>query len=430
MKGNRLLLILLIALTLVFGVGVARLFQLRFESGDVYPPYSSLRADPLGTRVFYDALGDLSGRTTRRFTQRLDKLGEGQSTTLFVFGTDAGQAEDSTEDEYKTLEDFMSEGGRIVVSLSPLNTKPGEIRRKEAGAGKKTDDKQPDNKGGKSDEPDDEARAGAKRISLKDRWNVSFGYEDLPKDTSGGYKSVVARRDSDLDLPESLIWHTALYFEPSGTNWNVIYVRDGHPVIIERRFGRGSVVLSADSYLVSNEAMRQARQPQLLAWLAGPNTRVLFDETHLGVMDEPGVAALIRKYRLHALVGGLILLAALFIWKNVVSFVPPDADEAGEDLSHEVTGRDSAAGFVNLLRRGIASSEILSVCFVEWKKSGMPGRMTASARMDRVAGVIAEEQSLPPRERNPVECYRRISRILSEHSAFSASNPASGTSSS
>ena len=34
---------------------------LRFESGDVYPVYSSLRSDPLGTRAFYDSLEDLEG---------------------------------------------------------------------------------------------------------------------------------------------------------------------------------------------------------------------------------------------------------------------------------------------------------------------------------------------------------------------------------
>ena len=37
------------------------LFQLRFEQGDIYPAYSSLRADPLGTKVFYESLETLPG---------------------------------------------------------------------------------------------------------------------------------------------------------------------------------------------------------------------------------------------------------------------------------------------------------------------------------------------------------------------------------
>ena len=42
---------LLIALVLLlFVAGLAKLFGLRFEQGDIYPRYSTLRADPYGTK--------------------------------------------------------------------------------------------------------------------------------------------------------------------------------------------------------------------------------------------------------------------------------------------------------------------------------------------------------------------------------------------
>src|SRR5213075_1763299 len=129
----------------------------------------------------------------------------------------------------------------------------------------------------------------------------------------------------------------------------------------ERKFGSGSLVLSADSFFVSNDALRNERHPKLLAWLAAPNTTVLFDETHLGVLETPGLAALVRKYRLHGLVVGLALLAGLFVWKNTTSFVPAYDEDIVETRNDAVAGRDSAAGFVNLLRRGISSSEVLLV---------------------------------------------------------------------
>src|SRR6266487_6109478 len=103
MKKDRLLLLLLAVLLAVFGLGVGRLFQLRFEAGDVYPPYSSFRADPLGTKAFFESLKILRGITVQRFLQQLDKLREGRRTTLFVFGAQAFDMDDSTEDEYKTL---------------------------------------------------------------------------------------------------------------------------------------------------------------------------------------------------------------------------------------------------------------------------------------------------------------------------------------
>ena len=42
-----------------FGYGLVQLFKLRFATGDIYPPYSSLRGDPLGSRVYVDRLQQL-----------------------------------------------------------------------------------------------------------------------------------------------------------------------------------------------------------------------------------------------------------------------------------------------------------------------------------------------------------------------------------
>jgi hypothetical protein len=56
----------------------------------------------------------------------------------------------------------------------------------------------------------------------------------------------------------------------------------------------------------------------------------------------------------------------------------------------------------------------LSVCFAEWKKARAHGRADLNARMERVAAEIAEEQAKSGREKNPVESYRRITRILTE----------------
>ncbi len=67
------LLSLLLALVLgaAFVVGLAQLFVLRYEVGDVYPPYSTLRADPLGTKALVDALGVLPHVEVRRNLNRL-----------------------------------------------------------------------------------------------------------------------------------------------------------------------------------------------------------------------------------------------------------------------------------------------------------------------------------------------------------------------
>jgi hypothetical protein len=422
MKKDRMLLVLLPVLLATFSLGVGRLFQLRFEAGDVYPSYSSLRTDPLGTKALFDGLENLQGITVQRFFQQVARLPEGRRTTLFVFGAQAADMDYSTEVEYKKLEQFMVDGGRIVISFAPVNTRPWAARRAQAKEEKKTrtsqkkEPNEPDDEEAKKRPPagDEEESPDINQISLKERWNVGFNYEGLPKDADEVYRSVLARKQADLDLPASIVWHTALYFDRPGANWTVIYARDKHPVLIERRFGSGSLVLSADSYFVSNEALRKERHPKLLAWLAGRNTTVLFDETHLGVLEAPGIAALVRKYRLHGLVIGLTLLAGLFVWKNTARFVPPYREDVVETRRDAVAGRDSAAGFVNLLRRGISPADVLSVCFAEWKKSRAHGRAGRSTRTERMAAIIAEEEAKMERERDPVESYRRVARILAE----------------
>ena len=44
---------------ITFCYGVAHLLVLRFQTGDVYAPYSTLRSDPLGTRVLFESLASM-----------------------------------------------------------------------------------------------------------------------------------------------------------------------------------------------------------------------------------------------------------------------------------------------------------------------------------------------------------------------------------
>src|SRR5687768_18470710 len=69
-----------------FCLGLVKLFQLRFSTGDVYPPYSALRADPLGTKIFYESLRALPGVTAGRNERQLDHLGRGEGAVIFLLG--------------------------------------------------------------------------------------------------------------------------------------------------------------------------------------------------------------------------------------------------------------------------------------------------------------------------------------------------------
>ena len=51
------------------------LFTVRLGGGDVYPEYSSLRADALGTRALYEGLAQLPGMQVERDYRPLSQLG-------------------------------------------------------------------------------------------------------------------------------------------------------------------------------------------------------------------------------------------------------------------------------------------------------------------------------------------------------------------
>lgn len=450
MLSRRLNLVMLPLLLLVFGISVMKLFELRFNQGDVYAPYSSLRADPVGTKALFKAFDRLEAIECSRLYESIKRLAGGKDTTLFVLGTAPGAFRWVAKDEFRELEQFIYQGGRLVFSLFPHAKRSYWDRRNEKNTierakrlRQKYEQKQDDEKERKGDEedssPDDkDAFAEEKRnqkhpvpgnfpdtdedkdferwikaftrVSLFDEWGVQLEWKDLATDEEGLPIPVPARLHSKTEsgLSRELTLHTAAVFSlAEDTEWRVVYERDGDPVIIEREFGNGSVVLSADSYWFSNEAMRKDRDLPLLGWFAGKARRVVFDEEHLGVSRSDGVATLGRKYRLHGLIAGLLVLALLFIWKNATTLLPPLADAVTTGAA--VTGRESGAGFVNLLRRTVPPATLLSTCVQQWRHTNPHKRKMAAA----IESIAMREN----KERTPiavVKKYREICALLKQ----------------
>jgi hypothetical protein len=411
LKESRLATILLLAAVCGFCYGLVTLFQLRFELGDVYPAYSSLRADPLGSKGFYESLRRLGPITIRRHYEALGKITDPKGTTIFYLGEQFRETRAEEKTLIEPLGKLAAGGGRIVITFYPelSNAKSNgwplaKVR------GLPSSDKEPP--GGKPDQT---------QVYLTDKWGVRLEFSALPEGGNTLIQSAQAHNRNALPLPASISWHSGLHFANLDPNWRVLYERGGYPVLIERAFGSGSIVLCSDSYFLSNEALRRERHPDLLAWLVGRNQRVVFDETHLGSEEHPGVMTLARKYRLHGLLLGGLVLAGLFVWKNSLSFIPPYEERMGRD-GELITGKDSAAGFINLLRRSISESELLGICLEEWKKSGGRREKNWVGKLDRIEAVVNLEKPLPIKERNPVRRYKEICQILAESSLVHVSS--------
>jgi hypothetical protein len=423
-------LFLLLGCIAFFAYGIVKLFELRFQSGDFYPAYSSLRADPLGTMALYESLGKMRGVSVRRDFSTSNRLPEERGTVYLHLASETGEWNLIPDDLFKELKNFVGSGGRLVITYFPetsvfryewdldktnsvttekdTNAPATKLKGTNAPLEKVKDTNAPPVKKEKSDKWKKGILGDKSWVSLEDEWGFHEGFQKLVQD-GDAYEPVTVTNVSDLELPTTMTWHSALIFTNCNPAWTTVYARGTNAVVIERKFSHGSVVIASDSYFVSNEAMLSDRHADLLAWLVGGNGHVVFDEAHLGIFERPGIAALMRKYRLHGFAAGLLLLAALFIWKNSASLVPPLADERRDDF---VTGKDAAAGFVNLLRRNVPSRDVFGVCFAEWKKSAAVSGKISRGRLQQAEAIFAAENSLPQKDRNPLATYRTISETL------------------
>lgn len=367
----------------IFVWAILQLFEVRFSRGDVYPPYSSLRTDPLGAKAFYESLDGLEGVTVTRNETALEQFVAPPGSTLLCVGTTGLNA---SETEIIRLEHFVRRGGRLVIAFYPQSRETNLVEKPPPKNVKSTPSPSP------SPSPDDEEPA-AKFLTTRDvekRWELKFqAAGDLVKNS--------AKAVNPTTIDPEISWHSALHFKDSGENWRNIYVSGELPVVIERSMGSGTIVLASDSYFVSNEALRRERHPAFLAWLVGANQNVIFDETHLGISQTPGISTLMRRYHLGGLLAGLAVLAALAVWKNSARLVPvTEAKANGDEI---VLGKESFGGFVNLLRRNIAPAEVLPLAIEQWSK-----RMTPSA----TESVTAAGQKSPERSRSQIERAKQI----------------------
>ncbi|MBI5528214.1 MAG: DUF4350 domain-containing protein [Deltaproteobacteria bacterium] len=384
MRRRGAIAVLWVVLPAGFVLGLAQLFMLRFDAGDVYPAYSSLRPDPLGAKAVCEALGRVRGMSIERNYAPLRALSGGPGAALFVLGAGARDLRTATIDDVQSVEAFASGGGRVVISLNDT----GGAHRAPADGGE-----------------GDPFKAFQGLADLGRRWGFAIAWTAPTADQATETAELKA---DGIDLPHYVTWKKGLFFDSLFPDWTTVYAREGSPVVVERPYGEGSIVLLASSHLLSNEAMRRERHAAIISWLVGPASRVVFDESHMGIREESGLADLVKRYRLQWLLGVCLALMALYVWQNLSPFTPPD--DSGTERDERAEGMGSATGFVNLLRRSIPAGKILAACLDEWERtypreSGTPkaGRMRA-ALGDGAAGARAD----------PVAGYNAMSRIANE----------------
>ena len=346
-----------------FVYALMRIAILPLESGDAYPEYSSLRADPRGTKALYESLAVLSELSVSRNFQPLPKL-KGSQAVVLLLGERAWTANTWGEEQLKFYESLAAEGARLVIGFLPEAPESALRRHGTPSVGVP---------------------------ALTKRWHLKVNF----------YKGTIKEVEAAGSMPRE----TNAFFTFEGdSDWEVLDANEGDDAtLISHSFGKGAVLLLTESYPLSNEGLRAERDVALIDILAGPRQQFVFDETHLGVENTGSVGALIRRYRLTGAFGVAVLLGLLFLWKNSTSLLP----QADDPPSATAQGADAQSGLVNLLKRSVQPSELARACWDRWKDTRALGRPVSDQRVQQA------ERELDAGGR-PIDIYRKIQHILTE----------------
>jgi hypothetical protein len=298
--------------------GLTAVVRAPVASGEVYPPYSTFRADPLGAKALYESLARLPELHVSRSFKERPPITVG--TTIFVLGLDPVAWVASPKQVFQEAQKLVENGGRLVIGLTPVRA-PGHVPKTEA---------------------------------IEMEWHLHPTFE----------------RSEHEDSKDAMPRETALRLA-AGDEW-----RELGDSAVERDFGKGTVVVAMHLFPLSNQGLVELRDTDAIAQLAGGSANLVFDESQFGVVDSGSVGTLIRKYRLEGALAVLAIAAGLFLWRAGSNF-PPVAPPRQPDVT---AGRNADEGMAALLRRGIPEQELLRTCFTLWSGSSAAPQQVERAR--------------------------------------------------
>lgn len=268
-----------------FALLIPRMLQ-SMAQGDAYPPWSTLRADPLGAKVLFLALQRMGGLAVERSYEPWQEASPRRAEHVWL-GASPLMLQDS-----KKLEELLSARGLLLVALRPASSRTGLRTEK-------------------------------------------LGFLHLPG------TGLLLKSDE----------------------WRCLDGERARCRLAEKTIGQGRVWLLADGSPLRNGELHAQRDTALLARLFGHGLPVVFDESHLGVVETGGVGVLLRRYRLFPAAGMLLLTALLFVWRSSVSLLP-EREPAPARMAPQ-----PAASLRTLLAQRVPRAKLLETLAGEWKRA-------------------------------------------------------------
>ncbi len=422
--------------------GFVGVLEKRFVEGKVYPHYASYRSDPLGASALYESLERLEGFVVSRNVQHLNTVkGLDDDTALLLIGYPREEFDDLRAPDTSPVMQAVKEGARLVITINPGSVpekfrperseleedwleRRRRLREVRSRQGKNAEDKDTERKDDEKSDAKKEEEIEKELAELEEELAgiigprlgsalgfavTAPGYDERPED---GWETRPGEGHSAAPPAALPAWRSQYRFDPKDPAWKAAVLVGDDPVVIERPWGKGSVVVASDSYFASNESLHLDASPEFLYWLLGKKSKVVFDETIHGTVETGGAVKLIRRYRAHGIFIGLGLFLALWVWRCASPLVPgSEAQDRGlVDGGSSVLGEASGAGFLRLLRRSVAPSELLDQCLASWRSAG--GTAGASEAVERDIAAVAQRHRNAPRDYGVAEAYRAIAERL------------------
>jgi hypothetical protein len=430
-----------VGLLLLGGALIAGFFGIlekRFAEGGIYPHYASHRSDPMGTSVLFESLGRIEGLEVRRNLAFLNTVeGLDENTAILLLGYPRESFDSLRAPGDSKVMEAVKKGARLVITMNPelvpevyqpRNSSEEEDwneRRKKIRENASRERQQEKGTDGKEDakEKEKELEEERERLEKEEEEKLAgplltkkIGFSILPLEgferPENGWRLKKGKSLPGSELPSRLpAWHSQFRFKVNDPAWRKVGLIKKEPVVIERSYGEGSIVLSTDSYFVSNESLHAEANPEFLTWLLGGKNRIVFDETIHGSEESGGAMKLMRRYRAHGVFFGLFLFLILWAWRSASSLVPGSEEHDRGLVSADgmVAGEGTGSGFIRLLRRSIPSGQLLEQCIAVWK-----GSLVTDLPSEKVLKVdqILDQHRKEPSRFDILSSYEAISTLL------------------
>ncbi len=394
MKKHLIVFSILLVVLMVWTM--AEIMQQRFSRGDIYPPYSSMRVDPFGTKALYKTYTLANNGNTGRNMRPFRELAVKNDTTLIIPGVHPVLFTNpdiflNTEGFDQDIYNFVLNGGRLAIFL--MN--PDEKHLGEGDGGRKK--KSLSNKAGEK-----HVLGNKTAFRIKEKLNLEF-------------RPLGISTESRLAVPEEKFRKTfrpvplysTIYLDLPQDSWETVFMYGGKTILAERMIGKGSVVVGTDSYMISNEALFKNPDPQFLSWLAGTHRTIIFDEYLNGMNEERNIVWLVKESSLGAFIAVMLLIIILMLWKNflTVSNIRVDCAATGGNVISSTCG--SFRGLVNLLGMSVGKKKIINVCYDEWSRSANLTNMSSDI-VKEVGEIIGKSHE------RPSDIYNKICAVIRE----------------